>query len=573
MTDYRRLDEARREAVPLQLDVIEAYASGRLTRRDFVRRATVLGLSASMLATVLAACGGDDNGGGGGNRGGGQAETGIGGSAVGTAKVQQGGTLRVASIAPANPLDPVAMIDLASYAIVAQSYEFLAYSGSDLKLTPGLAESWEPNEDGSEWTFKIRQGVKWQDGKPLQMDDIIQSFERNIAFGNSGLKGVVESGGVTAPDDQTILFTLPSPNGNLPYLVSSDNPQTVVTPAGFKAGSLVDKSPNGTGPWRMESYDQATGARFVRNDAWWGGKTPLDSVEWTFFQDLQPQVVAVQSAQADAIVQFTVLGGEGLLNAPNIKVIRLKSSAHKQIWMRVDKGQFTDKRVRQALAYALDREAIVQSLFKGNADLGNDNPIAPVFPFHDDNPPQRTRDVEKAKQLLSEAGAGNIAATLHAVKLQEAPDLAVLVRNNAADAGFNLKVAVEDSTTFYNKSWCPPEPADPPCSGAAELGIVDYGHRGVPDVFLNASLSTKGAWNSAQYSSPDYDQAFKDYRAAIGVDEQKKAADKIEEILLEDSSTLFPYFFNVLSAHSDQFANIGVTAIGHMFLGNAGRVA
>lgn len=572
MTDYRRLDPIRDRAVPLQLDAIEAYMDGRITRRAFVRRATVLGLSLSTLATVLAACGGGNGGetGAGGTQ---QAETGIGGAAIGDTEVQQGGNLRIASIAPANPLDPVAMVDLASYAIVAQSYEFLTYSGSDLKLTPGLAESWEPNEDGSEWTFNIRQGVTWQDGKPLAMDDIIQSIERNIEFGNSGLKGVVESGGITAPDESTILFTLPNPNGNLPYLVSSDNPQVVVTPANFEAGSLVDQNPNGTGPWRMESYDQATGARFVRNEDWWGGKTKLDTVEWTFFQDLQPQVVALQSGQADAIVQFSVLGGEGLLNADNINVIRLQSSAHKQIWMRVDKGQFTDKRVRQALAYTLDRDAMVQSLFKGNAEIGNDHPIAPVFPFSDDSPPQRERDVERAKQLLSEAGASGITATLHAVKLQEAPDLAVLVKNNAAEAGFNLNVSVEDASTFYGKSWCPPEPKNPPCSGADEIGIVDYGHRGVPDVFLNASLSTNGAWNSAQYSSPEYDQAFRAYQASVGVDAQREAADTIEEILMEDSSTLFPYFFNYLSAHSDEFANIGATAIGHMFLGNAGRVA
>jgi peptide/nickel transport system substrate-binding protein len=574
MTDYGKLDPTRQRAVPLQLDLIEAYASGGLTRRDFVRRGMVLGLSLSTLATVLSACGGGDGeeGGGGGGGGGNRAETGVGG-ATGTAEVKQGGTLRIASIAPANPLDPVAMIDLASYAVVAQSYEFLAYSLSNLKLTPGLAESWKPNEDGSEWTFKIRQGVKWQDGKPLTTDDIIASFERNIEFGNSGLKGVVESGGVTAPDDHTILFTLTGPNGNLPYLVSSDNPQTVITPAGFKAGSLVDKSPNGTGPWRMESYNQATGASFVRNEGWWGGKTKLDSVEWTFFQDLQPQVVAVQSGQADAIVQFAVLGGEGLFDDPNINVIRLKSSAHKQIWMRVDKGQFTDKRVRQALALTLDREAMVESLFKGNADLGDDHPFAPVFPYTDTSVPQRTRDVEQAKQLLADAGVSGITATLHAVKLQEVPDLAVLVKNSAAEAGFNLKVSVEDSTTFYGKSWCPPEPANPPCSGADEIGIVDYGHRGVPDVFLNASLSTKGAWNSAQYSSQAYDAAFRTYQGSVGVDAQKEAAGEIERILLEDSPTLFPYFFNYLSAHKKDFANIGVTAIGHMFLGNAGRVA
>ncbi len=134
-------------------------------------------------------------------------------------------------------------------------------------------------------------------------------------------------------------------------------------------------------------------------------------------------------------------------------------------------------------------------------------------------------------------------------------------------------MSVEDGTTFYAKSWCPSEPANPPCSGADEIGIVDYGHRGVPDIYLNASLSTNGAWNSAQYSNPEYDRGFQNYQASVGVDAQKEAAHAIETLLLEDSPTLFPYFFNYLSAHKKEFANVGVTAIGHMFLGNAGRVA
>jgi peptide/nickel transport system substrate-binding protein len=518
------------------------------------------------LAWVVSACGGSSSGGTG------SAQTGVGGGG-GTGSVQQGGTLKIASISPANPLDPVAMIDLASYAIVAQSYEFLTYSLSNLQLTPGLAEKWTPNADGSEWTFNIRQGVTWQDGKPLTTDDIIQTFERMVAGGNSGLKGVIEAGSVTAVDDKTVLFKLTGPNGNLPYLVSSDNPQTVITPAAFKAGSLVDKTPNGTGPWKMQSYNQATGATFVPNPTWWGGKPNLDTVEWQFFQDLQPQVVALQSGQVDAIVQFSVLGGEGLLSSPDINVIRLKSAAHKEIWMRTDKGQFTDKRTRQAMGLLIDRDAIKQSLFKGFADIGNDSPFAPVYPYTDTSVPQRTRDVAKAKALLADAGVSGLKATLHAVKLQEVPDLAVLIKNNAAEGGITLDVSVEDTNLFYGKSWCPTEPANPPCSGADELGIVDYGHRGVPDVYLNAALSPGGAWNSAQWNDPAYAQAFKDYQAAVGIDAQTAAAKKIEEICLDASSTLFPYFFNYLSAHNKAFGGIAVTAIGHMFLAKAGRVA
>ncbi|MDX6533317.1 MAG: peptide/nickel transport system substrate-binding protein [Gaiellales bacterium] len=565
MTDYRKLDPIRAKAQPLQLDLIETYAKGRINRRDFIRRGTVLGLSMGTLAWVVSACGG-------GSSGTGTAQTGVGGGGGSGGAVQKGGTLRIASIAPANPLDPVAMIDLASYAIVAQSYEFLTYSLGDLRLTEGLAEKYVPNDDGSVWTFTIRQGVKWQDGSPFTTDDIIQTFERMVAAGNSGLKGVIESGSITAPDESTVVFTLTSPNGNFPYLVSSDNPQTVITPAAFTAGSLVDQSPNGTGPWKMESYNQATGATFVPNPDWWGGPTNLDTVEWQFFQDLQPQVVALQSGQADAIVQFSVLGGEGLLNNADMNVIRLQSAAHKEVWMRVDKGQFTDKRVRQAMGLVIDREAIKQSLFKGYADIGSDHPFAPVYPYTDTSVTV-TRDVDRAKALLADAGVSGLSATLHAVKLQEVPDLAVLIKNNAAEAGINLKVSVEDSGPFYGKSWCPAEPADPPCSGAEELGIVDYGHRGVPDVYLNAALSTGGAWNSAQWASAEFDQAFKDYQAAVGVDAQMAAAKKIEEICIDESSTLFPYFFNYLSAHSKSFSGIQVTAIGHMFLAKAGRVA
>ena len=564
MPDHRRLDPIRRGAEPLHLDLIEAFANGRLTRRDFVRRGTVLGLSLGTLGAVVAACGGSSGGTG-------SAATGVGGGGGG-GNVKQGGTMRVASIAPAGPLDPVAMVDLASYAAVAQCFEFLAYSLGNLQLSPGLAESWKPNNDGSVWTFTIRKGVMWQDGTPLTTDDIIATFERLVKAGNSGLSGVIQSGSVTATDAQTIVFTLLNPNGNLPYLVSSDNPQTVITPKAFTSGTTLDKAPNGTGPWKLQTYDAKTGATYVRNDAWWGGKTKLDTVQWTYFQDLQPQVVALQSGQTDAIVQFSVLGGEGLLTASNVKVIRLKSAAHREIWMRCDKGQFTDKRVRQALGYTLDRQAMVQSLFKGYADIGNDSPFAPVYPYTDTSVPQRPHDPAKAKQLLDAAGVSGLTATLHAVKLQDIPDLAVLVKTNAADAGFNLNVSVEDAGPFYGKSWCPASPAHPPCSGDAELGIVDYGHRGTPDVYLNAALSTNGVWNSSQYASQDYDAAFHAFQASVGVDEQRTAAGNIERILLDDSPILFPYFYNYLSAHSDKFAGIEVTALGHMFLAKAGHV-
>ena len=132
---------------------------------------------------------------------------------------------------------------------------------------------------------------------------------------------------------------------------------------------------------------------------------------------------------------------------------------------------------------------------------------------------------------MSDAGATNLTATLHCGQILEIPDLATLLKSQAAQAGITLNVAVESLDTFYGAQWCPAKPADPPCSGAAELGIVDYGHRATPDVYLNSALSTKGVWNASQYSSPEFDAAFKAFQSAVGVDAQKAAAGKIETIL------------------------------------------
>jgi peptide/nickel transport system substrate-binding protein len=291
-----------------------------------------------------------------------------------------------------------------------------------------------------------------------------------------------------------------------------------------------------------------------------------------FFQDLQPQVVALQTGSVDGIIQFSVTGGEGLLANSSLTVIALKAATHREIWMRTDKGPFKDARVREALAWTLDRAAMVATLFKGKADVGDDTVIAPVYPYADSSLPQRTKDITKAKALLAAAGVTSLSAVLHAVKLQEVPDLAVLVKGGAAEAGINLAVSVEDDTTFYSKSWCPGTPKSPPCSGAADIGIVDYGHRGTPDLYLNAALSTEGIWNSSQYHSADFDAAFKGFQAAVGIDAQKTAAAKIGTILQKDTPLIVPYFYQYLSAYSTKFAGVQTTALGQIDLSRAGKV-
>jgi peptide/nickel transport system substrate-binding protein len=283
-------------------------------------------------------------------------------------------------------------------------------------------------------------------------------------------------------------------------------------------------------------------------------------------------VTAYQGGQVDAIIQFDILSGKTLLADTTFTSLALKAALHRQIWMRTDKGQFKDKRVRQALALTFNRPELIAQLFEGKADVGNDHVIAPLYPYFDASVPQRAQDITKAKQLLSDAGVTGLTADLHCGQILEIPDLAVLLKSQAAQAGITLNVKVESLDTFYGAQWCPGKPADPPCSGASELGIVDYGHRATPDVYLNSALSTHGVWNSSQYSSPAFDQAFSDFQTSVGVDAQKAACNKIETILVEDTPISVPYFYNYLTGYSNKFTGVYSSGLGQVFFSSASQV-
>jgi peptide/nickel transport system substrate-binding protein len=571
-----------------QLDLVNSFTAGRIDRRDFVKRGLVVGLSLPALSAIIAACGSDDDASGGtdttavateeapADTTGGSAEeapTTEGSEAPTTEAAASGGSglkvMKVASQKPAGPVDPVAMQDLGNYGLIAQCFEYLCALG-DSDIAPGLAESWTPNADGSVWTFNLRQGVKWQDGKDFTSADVAGTFDRLVEAGNSGLKGVIEAGSVDSTDPAKAVVKLVSGNGNFPYLVSVYNPQACITPADYALGSTLDAKPNGTGPFKLESFDAATGAKFVRNDGWWGGAAPLESTEWIFFEDIAAQVNAAAADEVDALVQFSIIGGDALLNKADFNVLGMRAATHRQIWMRCDKGPFKDKKVRQALALSIDRDKLVETLFKGKADVGNDHVIAPIYPYFDASTPQRVRDIEKAKALLKEAGVtAPFKAQLHVGQLQEIPDLAQLIAADVAEAGFELEIVAESLDTFYGAQWCPESPADPPCSGAADLGIVDYGHRATPDVYLNAALKTGGVWASSQYSSPAFDAAFAEFQAAVGLDAQKTAATKIQTILNDEVPVIVPYFYNYISGHSKKFTGVRLSALGQLFLDKA----
>ncbi|TIO64380.1 MAG: peptide ABC transporter substrate-binding protein, partial [Mesorhizobium sp.] len=301
---------------------------------------------------------------------------------------------------PAAAIDPVTIADAGGLLVMQQVAEFLCVDGPDLVLKPALAESWKPNADGSVWTFTLRKGVKFHSGGEMKAEDVVASIDRLADPANSSnalsvFSGILSKGASKKVDDYTVEFHLDAPNGNFPYMLSSDNYNAVIIPASYKGD--YEKSFDGTGPFKLEKYTPKVGASFVRNENYWGEKALPERTEFTFFTDIQPQILALQGGQIDIINQMPVLAGVAVLSDPNVNVISLKSSAHQQLHLRCDDGPMKDPRVRRAIALSIDRKKLVAGLMKGRAQEGNDSPFAGVYPSTDTSVPQREQDIAQAK--------------------------------------------------------------------------------------------------------------------------------------------------------------------------------
>jgi peptide/nickel transport system substrate-binding protein len=558
----RQVDAVRAERSELENHIIDEYRAGYIGRREFIRRGAGLGMSLPLVGFLATACGSGDK----------TATTG-GNTANQTANVQKGGVLKTGLQTPGSDLNPIVVNNQGALAVLGQSGEFLIYSDRNLKPVPRLAESWKPNRDVTQWTFKIRQGVKFQDGKPMTAEDVAATFNLHAdpdsgSNALSAFTGVLKKGGAQAIDDSTVMFELEAPNGNFPFSTSSDNYNLIILPKGFDPETWP-KTFAGTGPWKLEKYTPNVGVNYTRNPDYWDkARQPKpDRNEIKFYEQEEAAVLGVQGGEVDVLAQFSPVNGKPLLTDSNISVIELRASQHRELHMRTDKEPFNDKRVRQAVALLINRDNLVKGLLEGKSDYGNDSPFAPVYPSTDKSVPQRKQDVERAKALLSEAGkSSGFDVELRTWRGFEIPQYAQLVQNDLKQAGINVRLNITDSGTYYGDAVYGKSPwLD------SSFGITEYGHRGVPNVFLNAPLKSDGTWNSAHFKSKRYDRLVNQYIGELDLQSQRATAKQIQELLLDEVPIVYSYFYFYLTATKPEIAGVDVSAMGHVDVTQAGQ--
>jgi peptide/nickel transport system substrate-binding protein len=419
----------------------------RLTRRDLLAGAAGIGLSLSG-AGLLAACGGSTGKG---------ASTPNGAlSELSGGTPRRGGTLTVGTISggQAENLFPGTAALTPDYVRDYTLYNLLFYLGKEITpLVPGLALSAEPNKDATLWTFKLRDGVHWHDGKPFSADDVVYNFKalwstETANFAAGFLAGLVDFKNVRKRDRLTVEVPLHVPVAEFPTIFAYYTFPVVQAGATPKSAA---QHPIGTGPFKYVSFTSGSQSVFEANrDYWETGKPYVDRlVVDSSFTDTNALFNALLSGKINLYPTLPLVTARQQIASKQVQILASKFAAESYMFsMRTDKGQFADNRVRQAFKLLVDRQAMINGSWAGFGMVGNDL-LAPGT-GHYAADLKRTQDVEKARSLFKEAGVlGNTFVLPTCNFLPGMVESSTILAQQAAAAGIKVNVAVQNAATYF----------------------------------------------------------------------------------------------------------------------------
>ena len=551
--ETRRLVEEfrRNEASPIENNLIDELVAGELDRQDFLRRAAVFGLGAGTVGLLFRYLG--------------EPELAFGAPVAG-GKV--GGTLRVGTVAYNSSLEPYGLREAGSLGLAGIPGEYLTYTNNNLQPKPWLATSWKPNKDLTVWTFQLRRGVKFHNGKTLTAYDVVASFRQYLNQKTSQILSalpatMIEPSGVVKTGPYSVQFRLKAPNNAFPYLVSQTTYQAIIQPAAIaaKPDTWVSSGMIGTGPFRLKSQNKQR-AELVRNNNYWGGKPPLDRVVVTFYADPAPMVLALRGGQLDVVVQMSPQQSRSFKNNSKYRVYTVPVSSHNMFGLRVDTDPFKDARVRRAIALTLNRPDIINRVLLGAGAVGNDSPFFNKFPSSVPLP-QRKQNLQQARTLLRDAGQENLRFTITTHNQFDVPDYAAAIQAAARQAGITIDLDVMTYDDYYAAVGGGDYATTTPWLNKPAT-ITEYGARGAPNLYLTAAYQTGGIWNASRYSNNQFDAATRAYLASADLKTQRKHAKTMETLLLRDTPVITAYFLAFTGASSSKVRNYAADPISHI---------
>ena len=413
-------------------------------------------------------------------------------------------------------------------------YESLVKLDNNFQPTPHLAESWEASDDAKTWIFRLKRGIEFHDGSTMTANDVVTSLRASMDP-QSGttfyaqLKDLLKPENITEIDDATVQFVLESP------FVFFANPLGTRNARVFKAGMTSDDlatAPNGTGPFRYESFVPGESFAATRFEHYWQeGKPLVDRVEIKNIPEAASKLEALLTGDVDLIDNIEYASSRAL-EGTAYEALPLPDAAWHGVICDVRVEPFTDPRVITAMKMALDRQQVVDVVYAGYATVAADTVIPLSDPYFPSDLQPRPRDVAGAKSLLAEAGYPNgleITHPLLTVFGFGTNNLAAVLKEQIAEAGITISIQ-EAGPTFWDTVWMK-EP----------FYIPDFNRRHPAEIFPLISITDAGQWMT-HWSNSDFDAAVKAAGQTADFDEQKEYYGKAIRLQSENDGILLPAY-------------------------------
>ena len=525
-------------------ELVENLRQKKVDRREFLRTSTLLGLSATAAYGIAGQI------------------TGQSFMPAAMAASGKGGTLRV-SMQVQEMTDPATFDWVPKSNVARQLVEYLTITGSDNITRPYLAEKWEASDDLKTWTFKLRKGVKWNNGDDFNADDVVFNFERwldpatgssNIGLfasmvdeveGTDGKKHkTMTAGAVEKVDSHTVRLHLNRPELSIPENLYN-YPTAIVHRRFSDEGGNLSKNPVGTGPYELTQFTIAERAELTKRGGYWGGDVSLDKIIYfDHGDDRNAALGALASDQVDLVHELNIDQIDVIQSLPNVQIFEAVTAQTGVARMQMTQAPFDNPKVRQALQACIDHQKVLDLVYRGKGSPAEDHHVAPIHPEYFKLPALK-QDFAKSKALLKEAGHPNgIKVSIDVNNNQKWEVNAVqAMREMWKAGGIDVTINVMPGAQYW-EVWT-----------KTPFGFTSWTHRPLGVMVLNLAYRSGVPWNESKYDNPAFDKALDEAGGVLDVDERRKKMEKAEKILQEDAIIVQPLWRSVVTAGTKNVHN------------------
>ena len=463
-----------------------------------------------------------------------------------TGRPRRGGTMRIARppASRAETLDPAS--GLSAYEYLGALYNRIVRIGWGGQVAADLAESWESNHDATTWTFRMRPGVTFHDGRPCTARDAAYTLQRildpKVASPQAGvLTPLLRKQDITAADDRTLVCRLRQPNAEFPSLLTAY--QCYVVPEG--SGATVARTGIGTGPFRLVDFKAAGRGRVEAYDDHFGGRPVLDAIDFYSIADQQARTNALLAGQVDLLSQTNLdfVTARVVHASDRTTIARVPNGQWYGLPMLTSKKPFDDPTLRQAMKLAYDPQRVIDVAIQGTGAVGHDNPVPPNDPYWTDF--RQEHDPGRARRLLARSGHRDFSIDLYTSSYDPVfTPMALAYADSVKEAGIKVRVRTVSADSYYSEIWI----HKPFCA--------TYWFTGRPiDQLLNQIFRSGSSYNETAWADKRFDRMLDAARAQTDDAKRKVLYQDAQRYIIEHSGSITPFFGDRLVGISTDVVN------------------